>query len=223
LKNLETYDRLAENKNKEIGELQAVVEKLNDQVEKTEARLRLMSEATASAALSTKPAHMDGASEASTAAYCDPDFLENYAYMRQKMKFDYHGILERLLASFDYREDGMLVLCRGMLAKLPSGNLYHIVVMSEDKQMEYLHRIFDEKERACLDAYIKENGAFDLLTFRADLENYVKSEAREVYIRTGNPEELSDMEREHIHVIFDPGVHEGFRVSFRNTVYDYSL
>jgi hypothetical protein len=223
LKNLETYDRLAENKNKEISELQAIVEKLNDQAKKTEARLRSMSEVTASAVTAAKPASADSASELSTAAYCDPDFLENYAYMRQKMKFDYHGILEKLLAGFDYREDSMLVLCRGMLKKLPQSSLYNIVVMSEDKQMEYLHRMFDEKERACMDAYIKENGAFDLLTFRTDLENYVESEASEVYIRTGNPEELADMEREHVHVLFDPGVHEGFRVSFKNTVYDYSL
>jgi hypothetical protein len=223
LKNLETYDRLAENKNKEIGALQARADKLYGQIEKAEIRLKSMSETTSQAALAPQSAHAEGAQEISGAAYCDPDFLENYAYVRQKMKFDYHGILERLLSGFDYSEDDMLTMYRGMLAKLPQSGLYNIVVISEDEQMEYLHEIFDEKENACLDAYVRDQGTFDVLSFRSDLENYVKGEEREVYIRTGNPEELSDMESDHIHVLFDPGVHEGFRVSYKNTVYDYSL
>jgi hypothetical protein len=226
LKNLETYDRLAENKNKEISALQARADKLNGQIEKAELRLQNMAEATSMAgtAAATTATHAEGTSESSGAAYCDPDFLENYAYMRQKMKFDYHAILEKLLSGFDYSEDEAFAMYRGMLDKLPQSGLYNIVVMSDDDQLSYLHEIFDEKECACLDAYIEDRqGAFDVLAFRAELENYVKSEAREVYIRTGSPEELSDMERDHIHVLFDPGVHEGFRVSFKNTVYDYSL
>ena len=92
-----------------------------------------------------------------------------------------------------------------------------------EDQIEYLKELFDDEEDAYLDRYVEERGVFDLLEFQNFLTNYVKSHENEVYIRTGSPEELADLESSHVHVLYDEGVHEGIRISYKNTVYDFSL
>ena len=83
--------------------------------------------------------------------------------------------------------------------------------------------LFDEKEQEYRRRYTEEQGSFDLLAFRNTLENYVNSRSDEICIRTGNPEELEAFAGDRIRVLYDEGIHEGIRISYRDTVYDFSL
>jgi uncharacterized membrane-anchored protein YhcB (DUF1043 family) len=227
LKNLETYDRLAENKSKEIDELQGTLADLTDRVASKQRRLNEMAETAQSVTQHTEPvgtvAATADAGALSDATYRDPGFLDDYAYVRQNMKLDYKGLANDLLGSLDYSESDEARLCRSMLEKLPADRLYDIVTMQDNDQIEYLSSLFNEEEEAYLGDYTAEHGKFDLLNFHNYITNYVKDHESHVYIRTGNPEDFADLIRENVSVLFDPGIHEGIRISFKNTVYDYSL
>jgi uncharacterized protein YoxC len=235
LKNLETYDKLAENKSREIDELQGTLADLTERVEAKEQRLKQMAESAQSVSRSVSGsiassseytaniASAEYAGSMSGAAYRDPDFLEDYAYVRQQMKLDYRSIARKLIATFDYTESREARLCRSMLEKLPAEHLYDIVTMRDDDQIEYLSGLFNEEEEEYLGEYTKETGQFDLLAFHNYITNYVKDHESKVYLRTGNPEEFMDFENERVSVVRDMGIHEGIRVSYKDTVYDYSL
>lgn len=223
LKNLETYDRLAENKNAEIDELQGQVDELQGRLDNMNARLAAMAAADESR---PAPAGSGGLIEtASSASVRDAGFLEDYAYVRQHMKLDYRARIQELLDRIEDEdgEDQTLLLCRRILEKLPTDRLYDIIVMQETEQIEYLKALLDAEEDAFLLDYAEETGSFDLLAFQNYLTDYVRGHEQEVYIRTGNPEELKGLEDAHVHVLYDEGVHEGVRVSYKNTVYDFSL
>lgn len=222
LKNLETYDRLAENKNVQIEKLQVQLAELEKRIESAQARLMAMSNTDSGRKASAAPAA--GVVEAaSAAAYRDSDFLEDYAYVRQHMKLDYKKLVRDILKNLDYEKEPMLLLCEDMLQKIPKDKLYDIIVMQETDQIEYLKELFDDEEDAFLDRYAQETGSFDLLAFYSYLEDYVRGHENEVYIRTGNPEEMKGLQSEHVHVLLDTDVHEGVRISYKNTVYDFSL
>lgn len=225
LKNLETYDRLAENKNEEIDRLQEEVKTLEERVEAAKARLNAMAEAGGKTSGSSAPSGGGTVvmSEPAGASYRDPGFLEDYAYVRRHMKIDSRKTIDEVLKRLNQEEDPELALCQDMLSKLPAEHLYDVIVMPEEDQIEYLKELFDDEEDAYLDRYVEERGVFDLLEFQNFLTNYVKSHENEVYIRTGSPEELADLESSHVHVLYDEGVHEGIRISYKNTVYDFSL
>ena len=225
LKNLETYDRLAEHKNEEIDRLEEEVKVLEERAKMAESRLQSMAEAGgrdrgASAVAGTGNVVL---SEASGASYRDPGFLEDYAYVRRHMKLDLRKIVADVLENLHSQEEPELALCRSMLEKLPAEHLYDVIIMPEEDQLEYVKALFSEEEDAYLEQHVKETGTFDLLEFQNFLTNYVKSHENEVYIRTGSPEELADLENSHVHVLYDEGVHEGIRISYKNTVYDFSL
>ena len=101
-------------------------------------------------------------------------------------------------------------------------HLYEIITMQEGDQIEYLKELFDDEEDAYLDQYCMERGAFDLLAFHNDLKAYVREHGHEFYIQSGNPEEYQDLEAPNVHVVYDPGVHEGVRVSYKNTCLLYT-
>ena len=164
-----------------------------------------------------------GAGVAPTASYRDPGFLDDYAYVRQHMKMDYHAKVRELLDSLKDEKDPELNLCQDMLDKIPTDHLYEIITMQEGDQIEYLKELFDDEEDAYLDQYCMERGAFDLLAFHNDLKAYVREHGHEFYIQSGNPEEYQDLEAPNVHVVYDPGVHEGVRVSYKNTLYDFSI
>lgn len=221
LKNLETYDRLAEHKNAEIDGLQGQISELQGRIDSMTARLAAMA-----AADENRPAPSGSAAiveAAPSASYRDAGFLEDYAYVRQHMKLDYRAQVQEILKKLKDDEDPKLNLCRSMLDKIPLNYLYDIIVMQEADQIEYLKELFDDEEDAFLDNYAQETGSFDLLAFHNYLTDYVRGHEHEVYIRTGNPEEVADLEAPHVHVLYDAGVHEGVRVSYKNTVYDFSL
>jgi hypothetical protein len=236
LKNLESYDTLAENKSRRISDLQDTLSDLSAQLEAKERRLAQMMESVqvvagnaASAPAAAESAarrpfrRSDFAGNASAAAYRDPNFLEDYAYVRQQMKLDYRSIARELIASFDYTESRESILLKSMLEKLPEERLYDIVTMKDADQIEYLSSLFSAEEQEYLDAYTEETGSYDLLAFHNYIANYVKDHENRVYLRTGNPEEFADFAGDRVRVVLDTGIHEGMRISYRDTVYDYSL
>lgn len=210
LKNLETYDRLAENK--------------NAQIDSAKERLAAMSSASVTShPVSVQVSSAGVAAVTPSASYRDPGFLDDYAYVRQHMKMDYHAKVRELLTSLKEEKDPELALCQDMLSKIPTDHLYEIITMQETDQIEYLKELFDDEEDAYLDQYCMERGTFDLLAFHNDLKAYVREHEHEFYIQAGNPEEYKDLEDAHVHVVYDPGVHEGVRVSYKNTLYDFSI
>ena len=223
LKNLETYDRLAENKNAQISDLQRQVRDLEEKIDSAKERLAAMSSASAMSHPVAVQASAAGAGVAPTASYRDPGFLDDYAYVRQHMKMDYHAKVRELLDSLKDEKDPELNLCQDMLDKIPTDHLYEIITMQEGDQIEYLKELFDDEEDAYLDQYCMERGAFDLLAFHNDLKAYVREHGHEFYSQSGNPEEYQDLEAPNVHVVYDPGVHEGVRVSYKNTLYDFSI
>lgn len=222
LKNLETYDRLAENKNEQIRAMETTLADLESRAESARARLEAMTQTDAVRHPAPAPVQSAG-TEASSASYRDMDFLKDYAYVRQHMKLDYKKLVQDVLKELDHGEDKELTLCQDMLRKIPKEKLYDIIVMQETEQVEYLKELFDDEEDAYLDRYAEESGSFDLLSFYNHLTDYVRSHENEVYIRTGNPEEIQELESGNVHVLLDEEVHEGVRISYKNTVYDFSL
>lgn len=221
LKNLETYDRLAENKSARIEELQSQIRELEERAADVKAQTEAMK--AVSGQRPAGPVAVAAPETVPSASYRDAGFLEDYAYVRQHMKLDYRKQVRDILQKLKEEKDPMLLLCRDMLDKIPMDYLYEIITMQETDQIEYLKELFDDEEDAFLDRYAQEQGCFDLLAFHNYLTNYVRGHEHEVYIHTGNPEEYADMETDHVHVKYDPGVHEGVRVSYQNTLYDFSL
>jgi hypothetical protein len=223
LKNLEAYDRLAENKNAEIDRLNAEIGELNSQIKTSEKRLEAMANAGGGGSSRGEVRVVAQAASASNATYRDPAFFDDYAYIRKNMRLDYAEIIKELTAKLDFSEDKQLDLFRGILDKLPQDRLYDIVTLNDEDLADFLKQILNEEEMAFLNSYIEETGSFDLLQFHNYLSNYVKDHENELYIRTGNPDEWKQYERAHVHVLYDAGIHEGIRISFKDTVYDYSL
>ncbi|MCD8197718.1 MAG: hypothetical protein LUE24_11250 [Lachnospiraceae bacterium] len=223
LKNLETYSRLAENKSAEIDELERQEQELKGRMENMQARMEAMAEADKSR---MRAPSVGGASvevPSGGAAYRDAGFLEDYAYVRRNMKLNWKERVRALLAELKEEQDPQLALCRGMLEKLPENRLYDMVTLSDEDQTSLLGELFDEREKAFLSEWLDRRGSFDLLAFRSDLTDYVRGHENQVYIRTGNPEEVAELESGRVHVLYDEGVHEGVCVSYKNTVYDFSI
>ena len=122
LKNLETYDRLAENKNEEIDRLQEEVKTLEERVEAAKARLNAMAEVGGKTSGSSAPSGGGTVvmSEPAGASYRDPGFLEDYAYVRRHMKIDSRKTIDEVLKRLNQEEDPELALCQDMLSKLPA-------------------------------------------------------------------------------------------------------
>ncbi len=225
LKNLETYDRLAEHKNAEIDELTGREQELTERVESLRARIQAMEEADRSRR-SSHPSQTVATVEAPAgASYRNDDFLEDYAYVRRNMKLDWPEQVRSLLRELraGETEDRTLTLCRGMLKKLPQESLYDAVTLRPAEQAELLGAIFDEEEDRYLEQWAQERGGFDILEFYGHLTDYVRSHEDQVYVRTGDPDELKDLKEDRVQVLYDPDVHEGVRVSYKNKVYDFSL
>lgn len=223
LKNLETYSRLAENKSAEIDELERQEQELKGRMENMQARMEAMAEADKSR---TRAPSGGGASvevPSGGAAYRDAGFFEDYAYVRRNMKLNWKERVRALLAELKEELDPQLALCRGMLEKLPEDRLYDMVTLSDEDQAALLGELFDERERDFLAGWLEGQETLDLLAFRSYLADYVRGHENQVYIRTGNPEEVEELESERVHVLYDEGVHEGVRVSYKNTVYDFSI
>ena len=222
LKNLETYDRLAEHKNAEIEVLQNEISELQNRIDNMNARIAAMNEANESRPV--QQVQYSGAVEtASSGEYRDAGFFEDYAYVRHHMKLDYRAHIQEILKNVKKEEDPEVLLCKSMLDKIPMDYLYEIITMQEIDQVEYLKELFDDEEDADIDTFAEERGRFDLLEFHSHLTNYVKGHQHKVYIRTGNPEEFADLESAQVCVLYDPDIHEGVRVSYKNTVYDFSI
>ena len=222
LKNLETYDRLAENKTAEIDELQGQIDELQGRIDNMKARIAAMAEANKSRPVQVQYSS-GGVEAASYSDYRDPGFFEDYAYVRNHMKLDYRAYIQEIIDKRENEQDPQVLLCQSMLEKIPMDYLYEIITMQEIDQVEYLKELFDDEEDAYIDNYAEENGCFDLLAFHSHLTNYVKGHENAVYIRTGTPESYKDLESKNVHVLFDPDIHEGVRVSYKNTVYDFSI
>ncbi len=223
LKNLETYDRLAETKSGEIDELQRQADELEARIEGMQAHMDAMAEMDRSRASRPTGGGQTVVETASGAACRDAGFLEDYAYVRRNMKLNWKQRVTELLAELKDQQDGQLALCRGMLDKLPEERLYDMLTLTDEDQEELLAGLFDERETQFWKSWLEDQGGGDLLAFRGYLEDYVARHEDRVYIRTGNPEEVEELESERVCVLFDPGVHEGVRVSYKNMVYDYGL
>jgi hypothetical protein len=223
LKNLETYDRLAENKNARIDELNEELRDLESKVAASEKRLEAMASAGGGSTKRWRSPGERRATDTMNATYRDPAFFDDYAYIRKNMRLDYGRIIKDLMAKLDFSEESQLALYRGILEKLPQEKLYDIVTLGDADLAVFLKQILNEEEWKCLHAYVEETGSFDLLAFHSYLSNYVKDHENELYIRTGNPDEWKQYEGKHVHVLYDAGIHEGIRISFKDTVYDYSL
>ncbi|MCD8097442.1 MAG: hypothetical protein LUE31_05275 [Lachnospiraceae bacterium] len=223
LKNLETYDRLAEHKNAEIDGLRQQEEELQERIDSLQERMDAMAEADQSRRGRTAAQSVISVETPAGAAYRDANFLEDYARVRRGMKLDWRARVKKLLEGLKDEADPQLALCRGMLEKLPDERLYDMVTLSDEDQARLLAELFDERERAFLSEWLEGRDDCDLIAFQTYLCDYIRAHEDQVYIRTGNPEELADLESERVHVLYDEGVHEGVRVSWKNTVYDFSL
>lgn len=229
LKNLETYDRLAENKSKEIEELQKELSVLEARKEGLQERLEVLTRAGANAGeergASGKRRSIAGAGQLSapTGKERDTAFLSEYSYIRRYMGLDYRKIVEDMLYGLAREESPDVAFQRDMLEKMPKDRLYDLMVLTEDDQIAYLKSVFDEREGEFLDDYLLRQAPFDILKLREELEGYVKSHEDRIYIRTGIPKEYEGIGGNRVEVIFDAGVHEGVRVSYKNKVYDYAV
>lgn len=162
-----------------------------EKIDSAKERLAAMSSASAMSHPVAVQASAAGAGVAPTASYRDPGFLDDYAYVRQHMKMDYHAKVRELLDSLKDEKDPELNLCQDMLDKIPTEHLYEIINLQEGDQIEYLKELFDDEEDAYLDQYCMERGAFDLLAFHNDLKAYVREHGHEFYIQSGNPGRVS--------------------------------
>lgn len=223
LKNLETYDRLAQNKSETIDELQRQADELETRIGTMQAHMDAMAEMDRSRASARPASGPVAAPMASGASYRDADFLKDYAYVRRNMKLNWKERVRELLAELKDQPDPQLALYRGMLEKLPQERLYDMLTLSDGDQEALLQELFDEREREALTEWAAERGGFDLLALRTFLSDYVRAHEDRVYIRTGNPEEVEGLESERVHVLYDPAVHEGVHVSYKNLVYDFGL
>ena len=128
LKNLETYDRLAEHKNEEIDGLQKELKELEARVEQAGKRLAAMTEVSGGSSERTASAGNSMVMmDTSGASYRDPGFLADYAYVRRNLKLDYKQIVKEVLERLDREQDPEYTLCKSMLEKLPEDHLYELV------------------------------------------------------------------------------------------------
>lgn len=124
MKNLEVYEELEENLSLRTKELQGQIdgqEKKLDILQKKQAR---MEEMTSAVRGRKEMAGGDGILSMVQAVYRDGDFMEDYSYIRSRMRFSTESIMKNVQGRINFQEDEKTEVCQGILDKFPADTLY---------------------------------------------------------------------------------------------------
>lgn len=225
MKNLEVYEELEENLSLRTRELQGQIdgqEKKLDILQKKQARMEEMTSAVRSR---KETAGGDGILSMVQAVYRDGDFMEDYSYIRSRMRFSTESIMKNVQGRINFQEDEKTEVCQGILDKFPEDTLYQMITLPAESQKEVLETVLSPMEEAVLEEYLSETDRTepDMLEFMEYLHTYVRSHGNMIHVRSARPGAVKIVPDANVQVEEDPSIHEGLKIIYKNQLYDYSI
>lgn len=225
MKNLKVYEELAENRNRDLQVLEAQIageERRLAQLKQQSGRLEEVRSLTGGA---KQPGGGSAVLSMVQAVYRDTDFMEDYAYVRQHMRFSTEEILNNVKGRISFEEDERVPVYEEILKKFSGETLYGMITLPEEDQEEILETMLAPSEQNALRDYLREEGGgrLDLLEFMEYLKNYVRSHQNVVHIRRGKLGSFKAAEGSNVVIEEDASIHEGLKIIYKNQLYDYSI
>ena len=167
----------------------------------------------------------DGILSMVQAVYRDGDFMEDYSYIRSRMRFSTESIMKNVQGRINFQEDEKTEVCQGILDKFPADTLYQMITLPAESQKEVLETVLSPMEEAVLEEYLSETDRTepDMLEFMDYLHTYVRSHGNMIHVRSARPGAVKIVPDANVQVEEDPSIHEGLKIIYKNQLYDYSI
>lgn len=225
MKNLKVYEELADNRNRDLAELEAKIAEEEKRLRQLQRRSEQLEEVRNLTGGQTQTAGNSAVLSMVQAVYRDADFMDDYAYVRRNMKFSTEEILNNVQRRIAFREDGKVPVYEEMLKKFSGDTLYEIVTLPEEELREFLETVLAPSEQNALKEYMEESGEeeLNLLEFLDYLKNYVRAHQNVVHIRKGRTGVLKTAVGSNVVIEEDDSIHEGLKIIYKTQLYDYSI
>lgn len=216
LASLQVYDEQIEARSKKLKEIKR-------QIHETEAR---RSEPEETGKVSVPPAAPAQVIE-NNADYVDSRFFEDYALIQNEFRDGaFEAMKDKLqeLMSLD-THDPELPEYQGLKELFDCSLQYEMMTLSPADQLSVMETVAESSpgRRRILEEYCDAHSTFDIREFMAHVSDHISRNDTQihVYSRSGEPVFL-DLPK---NVVFeqDASIAEGYRIRYRDRVYDYSL
>ena len=207
------YDRLIEEKSRELSELEAGVNPPE----------------MPAPAPSVGPIDRPAPDPLPSTPYARGSFADNYRVVRDTFSFKTADAVREALRHAPAAEPGRASRCaaaRELRAMLDHDTLFELISLARDRQLDVLRGALDGSQRALLDDYCSERswtGAFDLTHWH---DAVILADSDEVVVTVGEHEHVDPASLRFdrpVRVCTSPDVCEGVLVRVGGTLYDYAL
>lgn len=153
--------------------------------------------------------------------YRSEESLETYRYIRDHLKLDYKELIRKGQEHCPI-PDRTWECCRTIQEKVGFEQMYHLILLPEDRQAQYLQELLTEEELAVLEQVAPEEWNADISVRMDEVRQYVRLHDPRLRVECGDPEGLGE-EFGDVQVEYNPQIHEGIRLHIGSEVLDYSL
>ncbi len=153
--------------------------------------------------------------------YQDKNIFELNKIIDEKFDIDYVSLIQHFLGQV--KDDGAYQFCLTLRNKFTSDEVYHLKVMSNQEQQEYMKSFLNEQEYILYETYLKLNKKADVDGFMNYLNELLDLNNPNVLIYVGNKSENYDYLSKYVKTIYSKEIYKGIKIIYRNQIYDYSL
>lgn len=201
---IESLDSEIEDKQKQINDFNEEIEKINQkknsQIEESENVVLL-------------PKSGD---------FEDKDTFENYKKIKDAFDIDPHKIINEFLKEkVEDENENHSTYCS--IKKMFSYEvLFKISSYLPKEQLLIVNELLNEEQKKVVSPLLSTNN-FKVVKFIEKLDNLIEESDPQITILVGNKKDNYDYMNKNIKTIYDENITEGFKIIYKNIVYDYSI
>lgn len=151
--------------------------------------------------------------------YHDTEFTQNYQKIKDTFLIEPESVISQVSELEKSRADEQkqleLEAQKGILEKISFDSLYQIATLEIEEQQKILKEVLEPKELEIYETWKQETKNPDMIGFFGWLKIQIKTNNRDLIVRTGN--ESEEMYQ------FDSSICEGVKVMCGDTLYDFSI
>ncbi|MGL4588831.1 MAG: hypothetical protein ACRCUP_01155 [Mycoplasmatales bacterium] len=154
--------------------------------------------------------------------YKDEEFRDNYLEIKNKYQNleENLTIIKQFVGENGTKNGELYTDFAEMEKKLSCQLIEELLVLEKNEQIEHLQAAFNTNQKLILEKYCDEN-TFDIFDFIFYVEVEKEKNDNQIYII--GTQEYENIQNEFVKYVYDSNVIEGFKIKYKNTIYDYSF
>ncbi len=214
----EVFDFLIKEKEEKIAKLDSEIEdkqkqitEFNEEIEKIKEKKNSQVEESENVVLLPKGGDFE-----------DKDTFENYKKIKNAFDIDPYKIINEFLREKVGEENENYPTYCSIKKLFSYEVLFKISSYLPKEQLLIVNELLNEKQKEVISPLLNTND-FKIVKFMEKLDNLIEESDPQITILVGNKKDNYNYMNKNIKTIYDENITEGFKIVYKNIVYDYSI